>query len=163
MIIDILCFCFEHHAVHMRNYCISNKLLNRVLVLLKSKHHFLALSMTTHSFDLFLRLFLSESKFHSSSCKNKIIALGIVVCKLFDWKVCKLFGCFLNLFFPQDLMGYNLRCIALIPTGCPIKGWILLSVYSKGWCHATYRRMLQKKRPSLQPPKFCNNWTFWVH
>ncbi|EJW78478.1 hypothetical protein WUBG_10613 [Wuchereria bancrofti] len=44
MIIDILCFCFEHHAVHMRNYCINNKLLNRVLVLLKSKHHFLALT-----------------------------------------------------------------------------------------------------------------------
>uniref|UniRef100_F1KRM0 Serine/threonine-protein phosphatase 4 regulatory subunit 3A n=1 Tax=Ascaris suum TaxID=6253 RepID=F1KRM0_ASCSU len=44
MVVDLLCFCFEHHAVHMRNYCISNKLLNKVLVLLQSKHHFLALS-----------------------------------------------------------------------------------------------------------------------
>ncbi|VDK46019.1 unnamed protein product [Anisakis simplex] len=44
MIVDLLCFCFEHHAMHMRNYCINNKLLNKIVVLLQSKHHFLALS-----------------------------------------------------------------------------------------------------------------------
>lgn len=44
MIIELLSFCFEHHTTHMRNYCINNRLLNKVLVLLRSKHHFLSLT-----------------------------------------------------------------------------------------------------------------------
>ncbi|VDM24038.1 unnamed protein product [Toxocara canis] len=57
MVVDLLCFCFEHHAVHMRNYCINNKLLNKVLVLLQSKHHFLALSNFLLYFIINLHLF----------------------------------------------------------------------------------------------------------
>lgn len=43
MIVRLLCFCIEHHSFSMRQHCISNDLLNKVLVLLQSKHHFLAL------------------------------------------------------------------------------------------------------------------------
>lgn len=43
LIVRLLCFCIEHHSFSMRQHCISNDLLNKVLVLLQSKHHFLAL------------------------------------------------------------------------------------------------------------------------
>ena len=43
LILELLCFCVEHHSYHMKNYIIHRDLLNRVLVLLKSKHTFLVL------------------------------------------------------------------------------------------------------------------------
>uniref|UniRef100_A0A0K0DI64 SMK-1 domain-containing protein n=1 Tax=Angiostrongylus cantonensis TaxID=6313 RepID=A0A0K0DI64_ANGCA len=43
LIVRLLCFCIEHHSFSMRQHCISNDLLNKVLVLLQSDHHFLAL------------------------------------------------------------------------------------------------------------------------
>ncbi|VDM61188.1 unnamed protein product [Angiostrongylus costaricensis] len=43
LIVRLLCFCIEHHSFSMRQHCISNDLLNKVLVLLQSEHHFLAL------------------------------------------------------------------------------------------------------------------------
>ncbi|EYC18281.1 hypothetical protein Y032_0028g1774 [Ancylostoma ceylanicum] len=43
LVVRLLCFCIEHHSFSMRQHCISNDLLNKVLVLLQSKHHFLAL------------------------------------------------------------------------------------------------------------------------
>ncbi|KAK5982728.1 Serine/threonine-protein phosphatase 4 regulatory subunit 3 [Trichostrongylus colubriformis] len=46
LVIRLLCFCIEHHSFSMRQHCISNDLLNKVLVLLQSKHHFLALDVT---------------------------------------------------------------------------------------------------------------------
>ncbi|EJD76774.1 CBR-SMK-1 protein [Loa loa] len=76
MIIDILCFCFEHHAVHMRNYCISNKLLNRVLVLLKSKHHFLALS----ALRLFRRVVQLKDEFYYRYTVRDDVMQPIVEC-----------------------------------------------------------------------------------
>uniref|UniRef100_A0A0R3S0X5 SMK-1 domain-containing protein n=1 Tax=Elaeophora elaphi TaxID=1147741 RepID=A0A0R3S0X5_9BILA len=76
MIIDILCFCFEHHAVHMRNYCISNKLLNRVLVLLKSKHHFLALS----ALRLFRRVVQLKDEFYYRYTVRDDVMRSIVEC-----------------------------------------------------------------------------------
>ncbi|PIO58698.1 hypothetical protein TELCIR_19863 [Teladorsagia circumcincta] len=44
LVVRLLCFCIEHHSFSMRQHCISNDLLNKVLVLLQSKHHFLALA-----------------------------------------------------------------------------------------------------------------------
>uniref|UniRef100_A0A915PJI6 Serine/threonine-protein phosphatase 4 regulatory subunit 3-like central domain-containing protein n=1 Tax=Setaria digitata TaxID=48799 RepID=A0A915PJI6_9BILA len=76
MIIDILCFCFEHHAVHMRNYCISNKLLNRVLILLKSKHHFLALS----ALRLFRRVVQLKDEFYYRYTVRDDVMRPIVEC-----------------------------------------------------------------------------------
>jgi protein phosphatase-4 regulatory subunit 3 len=44
LILDFLSFCVEHHTFHIKNYIINRDLLKRILVLLKSKHQFLALS-----------------------------------------------------------------------------------------------------------------------
>jgi hypothetical protein len=43
LILDLLTFCIEHHTFHIKNYIISKDLLRRVLLLLKSRHRFLAL------------------------------------------------------------------------------------------------------------------------
>ena len=43
LILDFLSFCVEHHTYHIKNYIIHKDLLKRILVLLKSKHQFLAL------------------------------------------------------------------------------------------------------------------------
>ncbi|XP_071079163.1 serine/threonine-protein phosphatase 4 regulatory subunit 3A-like isoform X2 [Haliotis cracherodii] len=43
LILELLSFCVEHHTYHIKNYVISKDLLGRVLVLLKSRHSFLAL------------------------------------------------------------------------------------------------------------------------
>ncbi|XP_064601832.1 serine/threonine-protein phosphatase 4 regulatory subunit 3-like [Liolophura sinensis] len=43
LILELLSFCVEHHTYHIKNYVINKDLLRRVLVLLKSKHTFLAL------------------------------------------------------------------------------------------------------------------------
>jgi len=43
IIVELLTFCIEHHAHHIKNYVTSKNLIQRVLVLLKSKHAFLAL------------------------------------------------------------------------------------------------------------------------
>ncbi|CAF0822269.1 unnamed protein product [Brachionus calyciflorus] len=44
LIIDFMSFCVEHHTYHIKNYILQKELLKRVLVLLKSKHQFLALT-----------------------------------------------------------------------------------------------------------------------
>uniref|UniRef100_A0A8R1HW38 SMK-1 domain-containing protein n=1 Tax=Caenorhabditis japonica TaxID=281687 RepID=A0A8R1HW38_CAEJA len=44
VILRFLTFCVEHHSFSMRQRCVSNDLLNKALVLLKSKHAFLVLS-----------------------------------------------------------------------------------------------------------------------
>ena len=44
LILELLTFCVEHHTYYIRNYIFSKDLLRRVLVLLRSKHTFLALS-----------------------------------------------------------------------------------------------------------------------
>ncbi|VDI30748.1 serine/threonine-protein phosphatase 4 regulatory subunit 3A-like isoform X1 [Mytilus edulis] len=43
LILELLTFCIEHHTFHIKNYIISKDLLRRVLLLLKSRHRFLAL------------------------------------------------------------------------------------------------------------------------
>merc|ERR1719494_13160 len=43
-ILELLTFCVEHHTYHIKNYVISKDLLRRVLVLMKSKHKFVALA-----------------------------------------------------------------------------------------------------------------------
>ncbi|GFS08100.1 serine/threonine-protein phosphatase 4 regulatory subunit 3 [Elysia marginata] len=43
LISELLTFCVEHHTYHIKNYVISKNVLNRVLVLLKSRHSFLVL------------------------------------------------------------------------------------------------------------------------
>lgn len=44
LILELLTFCIEHHSYHMQNYIINKDMIRRVLILLKSKHKFLALS-----------------------------------------------------------------------------------------------------------------------
>ncbi|NXK41041.1 P4R3B phosphatase, partial [Piprites chloris] len=44
LVLDVLSFCMQRHKHHMKNYVVSKDLLRKVLVLLKSKHRFLALS-----------------------------------------------------------------------------------------------------------------------
>ncbi|XP_031435367.1 serine/threonine-protein phosphatase 4 regulatory subunit 3 [Clupea harengus] len=43
LILELLTFCVEHHTYHMKNYIMNTDLLRRVLVLMNSKHTFLAL------------------------------------------------------------------------------------------------------------------------
>lgn len=43
LILDFLSFCVEHHTFHIKNYIINKDLLKHILVLLTSKHQFLAL------------------------------------------------------------------------------------------------------------------------
>lgn len=43
LILDFLSFCVEHHTYHIKNYIIHKDLLKRILILLKSRHQFLAL------------------------------------------------------------------------------------------------------------------------
>ncbi|RWS28493.1 serine/threonine-protein phosphatase 4 regulatory subunit 3A-like protein [Leptotrombidium deliense] len=44
LILELLSFCVEHHAYHIRNFIIQRDLLRRILVLMKSRHTFLVLS-----------------------------------------------------------------------------------------------------------------------
>ena len=44
LILDFLSFCVERHTYHIKNYIMHKDLLKRILILLKSKHQFLALS-----------------------------------------------------------------------------------------------------------------------
>lgn len=48
IIIELLSFCVEHHAYHIRNYIIHRDLLRRILILMNSKHTFLVLSECIH-------------------------------------------------------------------------------------------------------------------
>ncbi|KFW94745.1 Serine/threonine-protein phosphatase 4 regulatory subunit 3B, partial [Phalacrocorax carbo] len=43
LILELLTFCVEHHTYHIKNYIMNKDLLRRVLVLMNSKHTFLAL------------------------------------------------------------------------------------------------------------------------
>ncbi|XP_057315751.1 serine/threonine-protein phosphatase 4 regulatory subunit 3-B-like [Hydractinia symbiolongicarpus] len=43
-IVEILTFCVEHHSHHIRTHIITKDLLRRVLILMQSKHKFLALA-----------------------------------------------------------------------------------------------------------------------
>ncbi|XP_043930649.1 serine/threonine-protein phosphatase 4 regulatory subunit 3A [Protopterus annectens] len=43
LILELLTFCVEHHTYHIKNYIINKDILRRVLVLMSSKHAFLAL------------------------------------------------------------------------------------------------------------------------
>ncbi|XP_043911168.1 serine/threonine-protein phosphatase 4 regulatory subunit 3B isoform X2 [Protopterus annectens] len=43
LILELLTFCVEHHTYHIKNYILNKDLLRRVLVLMNSKHTFLAL------------------------------------------------------------------------------------------------------------------------
>ncbi|GAB6020626.1 Serine/threonine-protein phosphatase 4 regulatory subunit 3A [Chamberlinius hualienensis] len=43
LILELLSFCVEHHTYHIKNYILNKDLLQRILVLMKSKHTFLVL------------------------------------------------------------------------------------------------------------------------
>ncbi|XP_078001272.1 serine/threonine-protein phosphatase 4 regulatory subunit 3-like isoform X2 [Glandiceps talaboti] len=45
IILELLSFCVEHHTYHIKNYIMTKDFLRRVLVLMKSKHMFLVLSV----------------------------------------------------------------------------------------------------------------------
>ena len=49
LILELLTFCIEHHTYNIKNYVLTKDLLRRVLVLLKSKHAFLALGKHYYS------------------------------------------------------------------------------------------------------------------
>lgn len=44
LILELMSFCVEHHLYHIRNYIIQRDLLERILVLMMSRHTFLVLS-----------------------------------------------------------------------------------------------------------------------
>nr|XP_006812197.1 PREDICTED: serine/threonine-protein phosphatase 4 regulatory subunit 3A isoform X4 [Saccoglossus kowalevskii] len=45
LILELLSFCVEHHTYHIKNYIINKDFLRRVLILMKSRHTFLVLSV----------------------------------------------------------------------------------------------------------------------
>lgn len=50
LILELLTFCVEHHTYHIKTYIMNKDLLRRVLVLMNSKHTFLALCKSrTHA------------------------------------------------------------------------------------------------------------------
>lgn len=50
LILELLTFCVEHHTYHIKTYIMNKDLLRRVLVLMNSKHTFLALCKSpTHT------------------------------------------------------------------------------------------------------------------
>lgn len=55
LILELLTFCVEHHTYHIKTYIMNKDLLRRVLVLMNSKHTFLALCKSwTHAVVLSL-------------------------------------------------------------------------------------------------------------
>lgn len=48
LILELLTFCVEHHTYHIKTYIMNKDLLRRVLVLMNSKHTFLALCEYPH-------------------------------------------------------------------------------------------------------------------
>ena len=54
-IVDILTFCVDQHHYTMRNYIVSKDMLRRVLVLMQSKHKFLALGRY-HIIEFFIQI-----------------------------------------------------------------------------------------------------------
>ncbi|CAG2109627.1 unnamed protein product [Medioppia subpectinata] len=44
IILELLAFCVEHHAYHIRNYILHRELLKRILLLIHSRHTFLVLT-----------------------------------------------------------------------------------------------------------------------
>ncbi|CAG2171230.1 unnamed protein product [Oppiella nova] len=44
IILELLAFCVEHHAYHIRNYILHRELLRRILLLIHSRHTFLVLT-----------------------------------------------------------------------------------------------------------------------
>uniref|UniRef100_A0A1I8AGL3 SMK-1 domain-containing protein n=1 Tax=Steinernema glaseri TaxID=37863 RepID=A0A1I8AGL3_9BILA len=75
LILELLSFCIQHHSFSMRNYCMHHDLLNRVLVLMKSKHHFLAL----YALRLFRRVLNLRDEFYV-----KYIARESVLTRVID-------------------------------------------------------------------------------
>ena len=66
IILELLTFCIEHHAYNIKNYTLSKDLIRRVLVLLKSRHSFLALGTYTGCFSV--------------CCAQLLIALASLYC-----------------------------------------------------------------------------------
>jgi hypothetical protein len=64
LIVDLLAFCVDHHTFHVKNFIIGKDLLRRVLVLLKSKHKYLALCKYRFS------TYQDENLFHYRACKT---------------------------------------------------------------------------------------------
>lgn len=66
LILELLTFCVEHHTYHIKNYIMNKDLLRRVLVLMNSKHTFLALCEYGAATVSFLRTFFV---LHGICCK----------------------------------------------------------------------------------------------
>ena len=43
LVLELLSFCVEHHTFHAKNYIMNKDIVVRILVLMKSKHKYLAL------------------------------------------------------------------------------------------------------------------------
>lgn len=74
LVLELLTFCVEHHTYHIKNYIINKDILRRVLVLMASKHAFLALC----------KCFLKNSL---SSSIILFIALKLIAKNMTDWRV----------------------------------------------------------------------------
>lgn len=66
LILELLTFCVEHHTYHIKNYIMNKDLLRRVLVLMNSKHTFLALCEYGAATVFFLGMFFV---LHGMCCK----------------------------------------------------------------------------------------------
>ncbi|XP_027765274.1 serine/threonine-protein phosphatase 4 regulatory subunit 3-like, partial [Empidonax traillii] len=71
LVLEVLSFCMQRHRHHMKKYVTSKDLLRRVLVLLKSKHKFLALAALR-----FMRRMIAM--------KNDVYNRYIIQCNLFE-------------------------------------------------------------------------------
>ncbi|MGH0132106.1 UNVERIFIED_CONTAM: hypothetical protein FKN15_018200 [Acipenser sinensis] len=75
LILELLTFCVEHHTYHIKNYIMNKDLLRRVLVLMNSKHTFLALYnfQTAQLLALILELLTFCVEHHTYHIKNYIM------------------------------------------------------------------------------------------
>lgn len=63
LILELLTFCVEHHTYHIKTYIMNKDLLRRVLVLMNSKHTFLALCKSIYVTSVPLHIIIFLLKF----------------------------------------------------------------------------------------------------
>ncbi|CAP22774.2 Protein CBR-SMK-1 [Caenorhabditis briggsae] len=101
VVLRLLTFCVEHHSFSMRQRCVSNDMMNKVLVLLKSKHSFLVLSalkllqrVVTVKDDKYIRYLVKEKVLDPvMECfrknGNRYNIVNSAVLHLFDFVKCE--------------------------------------------------------------------------
>lgn len=79
IILELITFCIEHHAYHIRTYLLQKEILHRIMILTKSRHTFLVLSkfyfVEILIFNHFLPMYFLSSLLAVIRLIRKIIAL----------------------------------------------------------------------------------------